>query len=239
MSNDHVSAYLDQYLSKPPSGGVLIVGSWGSGKTFVVKRYFRQNPQDHIYVSANGARDTEELRRRFVYTAYPVLGNKTMRTLGSLAKSALGVVGFEPQLEVDTLVDFNGISRFVVDDLERSIMPIDELLGFINAFVEEDGKHVVLIGNEKELEKREGYSRIKEKTIEFTLSVRPETDNALSALRDQLPSNFWSFVQSRRSTILSVFHATSSDNLRILKQSVVEFWGDLHLSYLRNGCRRR
>lgn len=223
MANEHISTYLDTYLSKQALGAVLIAGKWGAGKTYAVRRYLRENSNAHVYVSVNGARDTDELRRRFVYAAYPALGNKAFRALGSLARSALGIVRFKTDLDIDTLIDLNGVDTFVVDDLERATIPIDELLGFLNSFVEDDQKHMIILGNEEELVLKPNYSRIKEKTVEFTLAIQPDVTGAFSALQASVSPEYWRALSELQVEITSLFKETESDNLRVLRQSVIEF----------------
>ena len=58
---------------------------------------------------------------------------------------------------MDDLLDLDSFKVIVFDDLERSLMRPEELLGFINNFVEHDTKHVILIANEECLIKCDKY----------------------------------------------------------------------------------
>lgn len=176
-----------------------------------------------MYISVNGVHDVDELRKRLAHTAYPIIGDKTAQALGSLAKSALGVFRFETDLDLSKLVEFNGISTFVIDDIERAELEISVLLGFFNNFVEHEQKHLILLGSEGELRKKPRFSEIKEKTIGFTLSVVPDTHSAISSLKSMVDTSFWKFIKSNSENIVGIMSSAEISNLRILKQSLLEF----------------
>jgi nucleoside-triphosphatase THEP1 len=223
MQNEHVPAYLSRYLQQPSNYAVLVTGKWGAGKTFIVNRFLKSANQAHIYVSVNGARDTEEVRRRMLYAAYPVFGDKTMQALGSLGKSALGMLRFNVNLEATDLLSLDSVRLLVIDDVERSLCSIEELLGFLNSFVEQESKHLILLGNEDELETEENYRKIKEKTIGFTVRVTPEPASALASFAHSVPSpGYRQFLLDHAHELRSTFEASGSHNLRVLKQTLAE-----------------
>ena len=42
-------------------------------------------------------------------------------------------------------------TMLIFDDLERCDCPINEILGYINSFIEQDGLKVILVANQKEI----------------------------------------------------------------------------------------
>lgn len=226
MPNDHVRAYLDEYLKQPKAHfAVLVSGAWGSGKTYVVKGFFDEIIQRrHLYVSVNGVSTEEELRSRFVYAAYPAVANKTLRALGSLARSALGIVNFNTDLSAEQLLDYDQFDIFVIDDIERARVDLLTLFGFVNDFVEHDGKQVILLGNEEELKSLSpDYKRIKEKLIGFTLGVYPDVESLLPKIELESSGPLGETLRAYKSDIIHVFAMSKSNNLRVLTQVLTEY----------------
>ncbi|MCB4862479.1 KAP family NTPase [Sphingobium sp. PNB] len=162
--NAHILSYIAQYLSKEPTFALMISGEWGAGKTFLVRSVF-QGRSDILYVSLNGTAKTSEVIERLYLAAYPVFADKTMRALGSIARTVGGVFRLKSDLKFEDLFDLDRYKILVLDDIERSLLSPQEILGFINNFVEHDSKHVILIANENELENKPNYKQIREKVV--------------------------------------------------------------------------
>jgi len=227
MPNEHIVSYLGDYLSKPsPTGyAVLLAGAWGSGKTFFIKGFFEDLDQIRcLYVSIHGVSTEDELRRRFVFAAYPLLAGKKARAFGSIARSALGAFGIETNLTAEDLLEYDHFDVIVVDDIERTMLPPESVLGFISQLVEQEGRKVILLGNEEEL--RSGSSKfksIKEKTVGFTLTVAPDVDSVLTAIEGRLPSALTEIIQTFKAQIVQLFRVSKMNNLRVLTQVLEEF----------------
>tara|TARA_R100000935_G_scaffold1906_4_gene5763 strand:+ start:18206 stop:19888 length:1683 start_codon:yes stop_codon:yes gene_type:complete len=138
----------------------------------------------------------------------------------------------------------------IFDDLERANLNANQLLGYINKFVEHEQKNVILIAHEDKLRckkkvKRNEYESIKEKVIGRTVSIVAETEIALDSFLKDMPNSLgmnWlktsallgnseaqnmlatqSFLEREKSLILDIFDRSESYNLRLLRQSLLDF----------------
>lgn len=220
--NQHINTYLDQFLSSPPDFAVLISGDWGSGKTYLVQRYLSQSRR-HLYVSLNGTSKPSDITDRLYFAAFPVIADKTMRAFGSIARTIAGIFRVKSDLSAKDLLSIDSYDILVFDDLERSSISASELLGFINTFVEHDTKHVILIGNEVELDKKDGYKEIREKVIGFSLTVEPDFSSALCQRYSVLHTDYRDFLQANHEALLSIIAEGGQRNIRIAKNIVGEF----------------
>jgi len=191
--NDAATAFLDHYLdaSAPAHSAVMITGSWGAGKTHFIKAYmkqrreaaFRADPQNkrvHLYVSLNGVRSFQEVRDLFFAETNPALNSTLAKLVGTVAlravNAAAGGEALKPEDAGRYLArDISGYA-LVFDDLERCAMPLHEVMGFINNFVEHEGLKVIILASEADIEEKEraAYRRRKEKLVGKTLEVRAD-----------------------------------------------------------------
>ena len=223
--NEHIPPFLKEYLARSEPGyAVLIAGPWGVGKTFLVKEFLRGiQTARPLYVSLNGVSTEDDLRRRLVYAAYPLLADSAFRALGSLARSALGVFRFRSDLKIEDYADLDKFDVLVLDDIERAHLSLEVVLGVVNQFVEHDKQKVIILTSLVELEKKDlEYARKIEKVVGFTLTVKPETRLAIRELYKQSSDALKKFIDESEGLIVSVFEATESDNLRVLLQALLE-----------------
>lgn len=216
--NEHVRQYLDHYLCRKPKYAVMISGDWGSGKTHLVRDYFKGKGAT-LNVSANGVASTRDLIERLYLAAYPVLGDKTMRALGSITKSIAGAFRIKSDLKIEDLLELDKFSTLIIDDVERSKIPVDELFGFLNEFVEHDEKHLILIGNELEILENARYIRIKEKVIGFTLNIEPNYNSVLDKIAEA-GSDYANFIFNKKTRLIEIFREGGLRNLRIIENSI-------------------
>jgi hypothetical protein len=131
-----------------------------------------------------------------------------------------------PEIDLSKELNSPGQRLLVFDDLERCKIPVVEVLGYINSFVEHDGLKEIIIANEGEIvEKLEPrYREIKEKLIGQTLTVVPATGSALEAfLKGIEDTSVRTFLLSRREEILAIHRQCDTQNLRTLKQSLWDY----------------
>ncbi|CAO1653609.1 hypothetical protein [Parasphingorhabdus sp. NYA22] len=223
MKNKHIEDTLTSYLSKPPFGALLVTGDWGCGKTHYVKesKAFRTNST--AIISIYGTSNLKQIQEKIVYSAYPLLGDKTAKALGSLARSALGVFRFDINLEMSDLFEIDGIQAIVVDDLERTNCDIEEVLGYFNGLVEHEKKHVILIGDYSYLEKKGNFSEIREKTIGKVVSIYPDFQSTIASISSEVSGEYSGFLLDAVDEIEDTFQRIQSKNLRVLKQIIFEF----------------
>lgn len=173
----------------------------------------------------------------------PFCYSKTAKVLKTAAKFASKIV-FKTDLTVDedkevkatasgsldilSLFESNSDevkgTRFIVfDDIERTFIPMEVLLGFINFFVERCKFHVLIIGDESKLkdENKKIYSSFKEKTIGRQFEIEPDVEAALDCyIEDCCLSKY---IEKERQYIISCFKATTYNNLRLLRQCLYDF----------------
>lgn len=130
------------------------------------------------------------------------------------------------------LRDTNGLI-LIFDDLERCSMLIADVLGYINYFVEHDGRKVLLVCNEEVLlasaepdagNVERSYSRIKEKLVGKSFELEPDYAAAIEKFIAAVN------LQSTRETlnlhievVKRVYSNADYKNLRHLRQAILDF----------------
>ncbi|QKF81831.1 P-loop NTPase fold protein [Halarcobacter ebronensis] len=249
MPNKYINEFLDYYTKLPnPQYAVLLKGKWGSGKTHFINGYKKQlykNQQKYIYVSLYGVTSFDEIETKFLEAIHPRLYNKKTIFAGKIAKQLLKgtlKIDLNDDGKADGKADGNAsvqIPNFkpedllntkdyilIFDDLERSGINIIDLLGYINFFVEHQSYKVILIANEEELEKTDKYPQIKEKligkTFEFKTNPSAAFDSFLSELKNEKRVKE-DILEKEKSKILKLFKNSKSNNLRFLRQTLLDF----------------
>jgi hypothetical protein len=223
--NEHIKDYLS-YFKKldAPGYAVLVTGAWGVGKTYQVRAAFK--PEEYYYVTVNGLKSAAEIHASVLGAAMP----KTSRakTFFSKAEGAAGKLpGFIGAGAILLLnmgsaglskllnVNFDPSKVLVFDDLERSSMPREELLGAINAYVEQGKLKVVAIAHDTKLT---DFSDRKEKTFGYSLMVEPATSEAFDSFVSALHYGVRHNIAKLKVEIIQVFDASGAGTLRILRQ---------------------
>lgn len=196
-----------------------------------------------IYVSVYGMSTLAEVKTEIDRKVNPFYYSKTAKVLKTAAKFASKIV-FKTDLTVDedreikasasgsldimSLFEFGSEevkgTRFIVfDDIERTFIPMNILLGFINFFVERCKFHVLIIGDESKLEgdNQKVYSDFKEKTVGRQFEILPDVDAALDSYIEDYGLD--KFIRKERQYIIRCFRATTYNNLRLLRQCLYDF----------------
>lgn len=218
-------ASLKHYLSIPnPQFAILLSAPWGAGKTRLVKTLFKeQKSEQHLHISLFGVANRTDIDRAIVRAFYP----KSENDLAIVAKQIAKVVdgGLFSKLSSIDLTEFV-YSRLpetlIFDDIERTQMKIQEVLGAINGFVEHQGKHVIILANEDVFWGEEGQKE-KEKVIGKTLSVVADIASALDNFISDFKDNYNEFLKRETGTITDMFRRANYHNLRSLKQVLWDF----------------
>lgn len=251
--NRHIEEFLDYYcnLKNSPEYAVLLKGSWGCGKTWFIKNYFKKLEKfkkKYLYVSLYGISSYAEIEDSFFQQLHPILSHKGMALAGKILKGALrATVKIDldddgkpdisntsniPDINLpDYLSDTNG-NILVFDDLERCCIKKQDMLGYINHFVEHQGFKVIIIANEDDIEAKDDendkketqYKIVKEKLIGKTFEIVSCFDDSFTefvnliereSIKDLLNENF--------ENIKECYCASNYNNLRYLKQSLWDF----------------
>lgn len=242
-SNEHITSNLTHYIVGPNQQyAFLITGDWGAGKTHFVEHYIETNtPQNKkiIKISLFGLSRTSEINEKLFEQLHPVLGSKYARLAGKVVK---GAVSFGIKLDLDSddkaesaintkldkfdIFDFFNPAKnkneliLVLDDLERSSIPLKDALGFINELTDTLEVKVVLLINESEFDKtqKEIYAKFKEKVIGKTFEVSHDIDLILDNFLENLEK-----LKEFKSEILEIHQKSKYKNLRKLKHSISDF----------------
>jgi hypothetical protein len=246
--NTHVKEYIQYYCSlKEPGYALLINGKWGIGKTQLVKRILEaikgSAPTDkpktkYLFVSLYGMRSTSEIGDELYTQLHPLLSSKGMAIASKIAKGLLKAslkIDLEsgnsvtaapiiPEIDLPEYLKNTEGSVLVFDDLERSEIPINESLGYINSFVELQGYNAIIIANEVEVSDQTAYQKIAEKLIgkkfEVASHVNLVFDDFCNEISDLKKRKIFS---SNKELIIDYFKMSGFDNLRSLKRFMLDF----------------
>ncbi|MEA5537128.1 P-loop NTPase fold protein [Crocosphaera sp. XPORK-15E] len=249
--NEHIKNYLDYYLALPhsPKFAILLKGAWGVGKTWFINQYIHElksEDKKHLYVSLYGVSNYLQIQNSLFEQLHPILSSKGMAIAGTVFKGLLKAslkIDFDKDGKDDGSLNFSipdidftkfsddKYSLLIFDDLERCSISIEDVLGYINQFVESGDIKVIIIANEDEIEPKDSqngqnskYRRIKEKLIGKTFEIHLDMQGAfkdfLNKLKNEkakeiLSNNFY-FIQE-------LYQKGECKNLRILNQVLLEF----------------
>lgn len=106
---------------------------------------------------------------------------------------------------------------FVFDDLERSTLNCNELLGFFDQITDQNGMKAILICNEAKMNKKH-YKKFKEKVIGLTIDYHSDIDNNFDSLAEMYLNDeeCKRYVIKSKKDILYLFNIAETSNLRTL-----------------------
>lgn len=202
-----------------------------------------------IYVSLNGVTNTTQIDEAIKREISPILHGKFMKGVGKALKFAASVAlrfnvdangDNSPEQMVCTIdpkmllecdpTKVRGKRILIFDDLERAMMPIEETLGYINYFIEQVGCSVIIVGDDKNIEKQDNYKKIKEKTIGHEYRIEAETEEALAVFIEEIDHDGKLGLKDLTLPVTFCFQVSRVRNLRILRQSLFDY--RLYVSHL-------
>lgn len=212
--------YLNYYKKlESPGFALLVAGEWGAGKTYQVKAMLEGDKP--AYVSLFGLRSNAEIRikvlvqldkkKGWLKSAEQFLKGKNVSFMG-FGGSAGDFVSDTLSLAFDDKLPKN--SLVVLDDFERASNK-DEILGLINQYVEHMGCRVVVIANEEKVD--DGFKEQKEKVFGHTITVQAQVNAAFEHFFSKLGPEEQGRLVPFKQEIVSVFLASGSQSLRILR----------------------
>ena len=243
--NKHIEKYFDYYFDgeKNFEYAVLLNGAWGSGKTWFIKEYIQKQESKGkkvAYISLNGLSKTSDIDDEIFRCIHPKLASKGAKILGKVAKGALkaafrfdwdgdskpdGQVSVSvPDIELPDYLKITSKFILVFDDLERCKLKIEEVLGYINYFVEQESIKTLIISNATEIQQNEYFLKIKEKLVGATFNYTEDQDLAIqSILNEVLDGDLKTVLNSNLELIKQIFNQVGYQNLRSFKQTVFDF----------------
>jgi len=248
--NTHVNDFLEEYFSQPspPQYAIMLKGAWGSGKTWFAKKAIqklRENNGKELYISLYGINSFAAIEEEFFKQLHPILSSKGIGLAGKVLKGVIkGTIKIDldekpignasiavPDIQLpDYLTNTTGLV-LIFDDLERCSIPINDLLGYINHFVEHQDYKVIIIANEDEIllglgednTRSKQYTKIKEKLIGKTFQIQADLDSAINEFSANLPPEIKSILVKNHDTIKQIYNQSKFNNLRHLKQAFWDF----------------
>ena len=258
-NNQHIKKYLDYYKNlEDPGFAVLLKGEWGSGKTYFIKEYFNLNDGEFksevnaLYISLYGITNIGSINSLIFQKLHPLWTSRQAKVFGQVAKGLLkaslkidlnsdqkedGSISLQiPDLRI--LEEFININNkiLIFDDLERCNIPINDLLGYINYFVEHQSLKVIIIADEDKIDgdiisksQAQNYDKIKEKIIGKSWTIDSSFDYAYRSFVSKYVKDNNSFLkdflnnEEQLNFIKTIFNSGTSYNLRILKNIILDF----------------
>ncbi|MBY8934825.1 P-loop NTPase fold protein [Pseudomonas fluorescens] len=239
--NQNIEVNLQRYLnSKNSNQAILLTGNWGCGKTHFINSFIEKHQTKDLQlvkVSLFGLSKVSEIEGRILGFFYPFMDSKPIKLLGNSVKKVASVLKLDvfgddkPDISLtanaeklnlfNLLIDGKSDFALILDDIERTEIPIQELLGYINHVVETCRIKTILIANETELEKgqEESYRKFKEKVINKTFLVNHNAEDVIERFLQGDTENIHCF----KSIIIETYAISDCRNLRSLKQSIDDF----------------
>lgn len=232
MTSDHIKDIFKDYLkAKDTQYAIMLNGKWGGGKTYFWKEKLQVIARQElktIYISLNGVAKIENLEYQMLLGQMPYLSNDenkiiktTTRLVGNAANAltkfftrSSGISDIFKGVVVDNLKYSDKLICF--DDLERCKIPLDEVLGFINNFIEHKSLKVLFLADEGKID-NDIYYKAKEKIIRHTLNFEPSIKELFPQLAIKFKKSdreYYDFLLAEAMTFTDIFTEYKENNLR-------------------------
>lgn len=225
---------------------ILINAPWGAGKTYFVKKVLYdevkeelRNVNKHmVYISLNGINSVDLLCSRFNLAKLKLssksksdnnIADDSLNVISAFSdllseenqkkiNAALKITGSMVKISKKLVMSFKGEEIvFVLDDLERSTIPIEELLGCISDIAEQEECKFILIGNEEKIENQDKYYEIKEKVIGHTYLFKQDVQSVINnEFKDEE-------LKEYKNEIIDMLNDEKSINYRVLFQALENY----------------
>jgi len=244
-NNEHIKQYLEYYLKLDnPEFAVLLSGKWGSGKTYFIDNFIENSDKNEIKfikISLFGLKSLDSIDIEIFQHLHPILGHRYSRLAGNVVKGAIKV-GFKVDFDndnkadgtintdlskvnpLDFLSDKSKVKMvFIFDDLERSDIPLVDILGYINTLVEQSNANVIVLANEEQIND-DKYQEFKEKVVGKTFEVQQdEFQIILKNFIEKKTDKSTKYLLDNRNKIEFVYEKAGYKNLRHIKQILMDF----------------
>lgn len=198
-----------------------------------------------IYVSLFGMREISDIKSAIDRCVNPFFYSKAGKMLKIAGRIASKII-FKTELDIDkdgksetsfsgaldslsifendNKDEVKGVKFIIFDDLERCQIPMKQLLGFINYFVEHCDCHVVVIGEEKYLDDKTQHDLLefKEKIVGREFEILPDIEAAIRLFVSE-PMMATDFLSKETGMIQQCFECSATHNLRLLRQSLLDY----------------
>lgn len=257
MKTNELDQILKDYLTAIDTDyAIMINGEWGSGKSYYIKHGFdslvksilvpTKDNEDKgrrwfvrkkacyykpAYISLYGVSSVEDFEVRVFYGINSWANNGFIRVgglLGSKIGEYVGVSSGKKDAKAITYISKNRV--LVFDDLERICddkIPVKEVLGLINSYVEHSHFKVVVVCNENHYESdntlgdvKKDYRTYKEKSVRFTHTIKADISKMVVEFAKGRNEGYSIFLIERKDYIASIYKKGNCSNLRTLKYNL-------------------
>lgn len=246
ISDEEICELILRYIKKENTEyAILMDGKWGAGKTFFIKNGLKgiiqeeikeiSRYKDIIYMSLYGIKDIKQIENKIIYSIIEnnILNNqrKTSRMLIDGAKTYINSLEKRDSI-MEVIKTFQEINKYIIvfDDLERCMVPITELLGYINELVEHKSVKTILIANEDKMAEKGSfaenkiYYEIKEKLIGEVIYYNPNIDIILDYICGKENNHIVSeIIKNNKYRIIEIMQIFNYKNIRTLKICISKF----------------
>ena len=257
MNTNELDQIIKDYLTTIDTDyAIMINGEWGSGKSYYIKhgfdslvksilvptkdnedkdrRWFKREKVCYYkpaYISLYGVSSVEDFEVRVFYGINSWANNGFIRVgglLGSKIGEYVGLSSGKKDAKTITYISKNRVLGF--DDLERICddkIPVKEVLGLINSYVEHSHFKVVVVCNENHYESdnslgdvKKDYRTYKEKSVRFTHSIKADVAKMVVEFAKGRNEGYSKFLSERKDYIASIYQKGNCSNLRTLKYNL-------------------
>ena len=227
----------------------LLNGKWGVGKTYYVKNTLRKNNigPNIVYVSLFNVATWKDIVTTLFHELFPdtkklkpIIKSIISNLLDQKVKYAYSLISalIDHYLE-DELVKKLQNKLVVFDDLERTQIPIENLMGNINDVLLSNNIHVLIVGDDSHIkdDKKKVFDKWKEKIIRRTLSLEDGDDEALYNIiqnRQDTSSTSFNIYLNKKEDFKKIVCNVKVDNLRTWQFAfdlIDELFNNYHSDY--------
>ncbi|EAK0443791.1 NTPase KAP [Campylobacter lari] len=244
------------YLISKEKQCLVILGSWGCGKTYFWKQIEKEitlnlNSKKVIYIDLFGKESYKQVIEEIVVSLHGNYNNITKKTFKGLEGLIKGASGGLINIDSDVIFSFlkkEDFEKIIVclDNIERKSdnLPLKEILGLVNLLKEEKECNVVMILNKDKLKKqndnsdnnKEGkqdtkdwYQEYKEKVVDCEYIIKDNNEIAKGLIEKAFTQNK-EIKGSLVNISLKHYTDTCNNNLRLLLK-ILE-----HIKYFNKEC---
>lgn len=238
--NTELVNVIKQYLAIETNYAVILNGDYGIGKTHFYKNYLSkeiekvstpknaQNKYKPVHISLFGLKSLEEVQTSIFLELYPILKDKKLKLATGIVKTLIrGIASINRIRDLDKYIDdikpnvleLLSYNELVIcfDDIDRksNSLELNDLYGFINTLVENEGAKILLIANESVLENDDKYKKIREKVVGIIIQYKPDIQLVYEQIIKQRYSEtskpFYEYLYNNTSHIVKIIRLNQNN----------------------------
>ena len=211
MTMEKTKAQLTHLLADKDNKVIALTGKWGTGKSYLWNEVKNESKDDAVkktlYVSLFGLSDMNQVKFKLLQSAIPGvkenrdLFNKTKILWNNGIKFLRALDGrFAAIDNLQLLVVPNLLKGKVIvfDDIERKHekLHIDEILGFIDEYTQQNGARFVLIFNSDKLVDVDLWNTFREKVVDQEIRLNTSPSEAFDIAINLLSSHYEKHIRT-------------------------------------------